>query len=214
MRLIDQLERKLGRHYIRELMKYLCIGMLGVFILDYLPLQRSAIQLLYFNRSLILNGEIWRVVTFLFVPPTGSILWFFFNLYFYFFLGSSLEHYWGSARFNIYYLLGTLGAVAAGFICGVTTNHYLNLSLLLCYAVLNPEMKFMLFFFIPVKVKWLGMAWGAYMIYEFITLPWSMKPIILLSLLPFFLFFGKQAWVQLRMDIRRLRRWIQLKINR
>ena len=103
MNVLNRLERALGRHYIRDLMKYLCIAMLGVFILEFLPLPKSAVNLLYFDRDLILRGEIWRVITFVFLPPTGSLLWILFSLYFYYFLGSSLERHWGSARFNIYY---------------------------------------------------------------------------------------------------------------
>ena len=140
MNWLDRLERRMGRRYIRNLMQYLCIGMLGVFVLEYLPLKSSAVQLLYFNRALILKGEVWRLVTFLFVPPTGSLIWILFNLYFYYFLGTALEQYWGSTRFTLYYLIGTLGAIAGGMIAGVGTNQYLNLSLLLSYAVLNPEM--------------------------------------------------------------------------
>ena len=64
MNWLNKLERKIGRHYIPDLMKYLCFAMLGVFILECLPLARSAWYLLYFNRDLILRGEIWRLITF------------------------------------------------------------------------------------------------------------------------------------------------------
>lgn len=214
MKFLNQIERRMGRFAIRNLMKYLCIAMLGVFILEYLPLKKSAVELMYFDRELILKGEIWRLITFLFVPPTGSLIWILFNLYFYYFLGTALEQYWGSTRFTLYYLIGVIGAVAGGMIAGVGTNQFLNLSLLLSYSVLNPEMEFMLFFFVPVKAKWLGWAWGAYFVYELIVLPWTAKPLVLLSLLPFFLFFGKQAYLQAGMDLRRLRRWIRLKMQK
>ena len=158
MNWLNQLERKLGRHYIPNLMKYLCFAMLGVFVLEYLPLPRSAYQLLYFNRELILRGEIWRLITFIFLPPSSSIIWVLFSLYFYYFLGTVLESYWGSARFNIYYAIGILGNIISGFILGVATNEYLNLSLLLAFAVLYPEHEILLFFFLPVKMRWIGWA--------------------------------------------------------
>lgn len=214
MDFLNRLERFLGRHYIRDLMKYLCIAMLGIWILDYLPMLQSASALLYFDRALILRGQVWRVITFIFLPPSGNLVWILLNLYFYYFLGTALERAWGGARFSLYYLIGVLGAIAGCMITGTATNHYLNLSLLLSYAVLNPETEFMLFFFLPVKVRWLGMAWGAYLIYQLIVLPWPYQLHVVLGVLPFLLFFGRQAWLQTRMDIRRLRRWITLRMRK
>ncbi len=211
MKWLDRLERRMGRHYIPNLMKYIVLAMLGVFILEFLPLKRSAYALLYFNRDLILQGQVWRLITFIFLPPSSSVIWILFSLYFYYFLGTGLEQHWGSARFNIYYGIGILGNIAAGFMTGVTANEYLNLSLLLTFAVLYPEMQIMLFFFIPVKMRWIGWAWGIYLVIQLIRLPWAYKPTLLLSLLPFILFFGKEAWLMAKMDARRLIRWINLR---
>ena len=211
MKWLNYLERKMGRHYIPDLMKYLCLAMLGVFILDYLPLARSASELFYFSRSRIFQGEIWRLITFSLLPPSGSIVWIIFNLYFYYFLGTALEHSFGSARFNIYYALGIVGNILSGLILGYATNEYLNMSLLLAYAVIYPNQEFLLFFFLPVKVKWLGMFWGAYLIYQLLMVPWVVKGALLLSMLPFILFFGHSAWLQLRMEGRRLMRWINMR---
>ena len=211
MRWLNDLERRIGRHYIPNLMKYLTLAMLGVFILEYLPLSQSAWYLLYFNRDLILRGEIWRVITFIFLPPNSSLIFILLSLYFYYFLGTSLENHWGGARFNIYYGIGILGSVVAGFLTGYTTNSYLNTSLLLAFAVLYPDMEFMLFFFLPVKVRWIGWAWGLYLIYQLIVISWSYKLALIFSFLPFILFFGKTAWLQLRMDGRRLLRWINMR---
>ncbi|MDO5326881.1 MAG: rhomboid family intramembrane serine protease [Clostridia bacterium] len=211
MKWLNWIERKMGRHYIPNLMRYIVFGMLGVFILEHLPLPRSAWELLYFNKTLILRGEIWRLITWIFLPPTGSILFILLNLYFYFFLGTSLENHWGSARFNIYYAIGILGNIVAGFLTGFTTNSYLNISLLLAFAVLYPDMEFTLFFFLPVKVRWIGWAWGLYLLYQLVTVPWIYKVSLALSMLPFVLYFGKDAWLQAKMDYRRLMRWINLR---
>ncbi len=208
---LNRLERRVGRHYIPRLMQYLVIAMAGVFILDYLPLRQSASALLYFDRDLILQGQIWRLVTFIFLPPTGSWLFILLSLYFYYFLGTSLENHWGSARFNIYYAIGILGNIVAGFLTGFTTNSYLNISLLLAFAVLYPDMEFTLFFFLPVKVRWIGWAWGLYLLYQLVTVPWIYKVSLALSMLPFVLYFGKDAWLQAKMDYRRLMRWINLR---
>ena len=81
MNWLNQIERKMGRHYIPNLMKYLCFAMLGVFVLEYLPLKNSAWLLLYFNRDLIMQGQVWRLITFIFLPPSGNLLWILFSLY-------------------------------------------------------------------------------------------------------------------------------------
>lgn len=206
MNLTDWWERHMRRYAVRNLIKYLCIGMLGVFILEYLPLNRSAYQLLYFNKALILRGEVWRVLTFLFIPPGGNIIQVLLFIYLYYFLGSALERVWGAPRFNLYYLIGTVGAVIAGFIGGTSTAHYLNLSLMMSFASLNPDAMFTLFFVLPIRAKWFGIAAGAYMLYELIALPWAMKPLVLLSLAPFFIFFGRRTWAQIKM-IARSAKW-------
>lgn len=208
---INKLERKMGRHYIPQLMKYLCVAMLGVFVLDYLPMLGNASALLYFNRARILQGEIWRVITFIFLPPGSSPIWILFSLYFYYFLGTALENRWGSARFNIYYAVGILGNILAGFIAGYATNEYLNLSLLLAFATLYPDFEFMLFFVVPVKVRLIGVLDAALLIYQFILGSWAMRLSLVLSLLPYFLFFGRSAYLQVKMDCRRLRRWLEMK---
>ena len=118
----------------------------------------------------------------------------------------------GAADAN--YAIGILGNILAGFLTGAATNSYLNTSLLLAFAVLYPDMEFMLFFFLPVKVRWIGWAWGLYLLYQLFTVPWTYKVALVLSLLPFVLFFGKQAWLQLRMDGRRLLRWININLRK
>ena len=213
MKWLNKLERAIGRHYIPNLMKYLCFAMLGVFVLDYLysarMLTRSASELLMFSKDKILQGEVWRTITFIFLPPNHSFLFILLSLYFYYFLGTTLENHWGSARFNIFYAIGILGNIAAGFIMGYATNEYLNLSLLLAIAVLYPDMEIMLFFILPVKLRWIGYLDAALLVYGFVLSPWPVRLAMVLSLLPFFLFFGQQAWLQLRMDWRRLLRWIR-----
>ena len=208
---LSQMEWKLNRYAIRGLMKYLCIAMLGVFILDFLPLPREASEILYFSRDRILQGEIWRLVTFVLLPPTGSLLWIAISLYFYYFLGTSLENRWGGARFNLFYLLGILCNILAGFITGYATNHYLNLSLLLCFAMLYPEQEFMLMMFLPLKVKWIGLADAVLLLCYFLLGSWADKLGIVVSLAPFFLFMGRDGLVEMKMMWKRLKYRMQVR---
>ena len=173
-----------------------------------------ASSFLYFNRELILRGQIWRVLTFIFIPPKQSLLFILFALYFYYILGTALENRWGSRRFNLYYLVGILGNILGGFILGFNDNTFLNMSLFLAFACLYPDFEIMLFFFLPVKMKYVAIADAVLLLLQFFRSTGAVKLCMLFSMLPFFLFFGKQAWLQGRMDLLRLRRWIRLKMQK
>ncbi len=201
---LNRLEWKMNRYAIRDLMKYVCLMMLGVFVLEFLPLPKSAVQLLRFDRALILKGQVWRLLTFAILPPTGSLIWILLSLYFYYFIGSSLESRWGSARFNLYYLLGVICNIAAGFLCGSATNEYLNLSLMLCFAAMYPDHEFMIMFFLPIKAKWIGIADAVLLLLLFVRTDWAGRIGMVLSLLPFFLFLGKDVFLQAKMAWKRL----------
>lgn len=204
MKALDKLERKMGRFYIRGLMKYVVLCMAGVFVLDYL-FRYQATMLLMFDRDAILRGEIWRVLTFAVLPPNYSLIWIIFSLYFYYLIGTALENQWGSRRFNLFYMIGILCNIAAGFITGYATNTYLNMSLFLAFAAMYPEFQMMLFFFLPVKIKWLALADGVLLLVSFIRGSWAVRLSLVLSLAPYLLFFGGQAYNNLRADIRRIR---------
>ena len=138
MNWIDSLDRKFGRHSIPHLMYFITGVMLAVYVTD-LVLGGQVSAALYFDRSLILRGEVWRLVTFLFLPPNSSPIWILFSLYFYCLIGNGLESAWGSFRFNIFYLVGVLGAVCSGLITGYAANGCLHMSLFLAFAAIYPD---------------------------------------------------------------------------
>lgn len=191
-------KRQIG---IRNLMLYIVIGMGIVFVLDMMfSAQQAGMEvpsltsLLAFDRSAILAGEVWRVVSFIFLPANSSPLWILFSLYFYWLIGNSLEAEWGVQRFNLYYLIGVLGTVASGFIMGSATNFYLNMSLFFAAATLFPNFEMMIFFLIPVKLKWLGLLNAAVFVYGFLIGTPPERAAILFALLNYLIFFGKKIW--------------------
>lgn len=204
MKLLNQIERKMGRYYIRGLMKYVIMGMAGVFVLDYL-FRGQASMLLMFDRDAIFRGEIWRVLTFSVLPPSSSLIFIIFSLYFYYMIGTSLENQWGSRRFNLFYFIGIFCNIIAGFITGFATNTYLNMSLFLAFAAVYPDFQILLFFFLPIKIKWLALADGVLLLVMFFQGSWAMRLSLVLSLAPYILFFGGQAYNNLRADIRRIK---------
>ena len=151
----------------------------------------SLYYMLAFDRAAILRGEVWRIITFLFLYPTASNpLFVLLSLYFYYWTGTAVERRWGKARFNLYYLFGFLGSIIAGFIVGGMTNEWLNLTLFLAFAVIYPDVEVLLFFILPVKVKWLGLIEGAFVLLAFILGSIISRAEIIVCLLNFLLFFG------------------------
>ena len=192
--LLSKLDRKIGKFAVPNLALILVIAMGFVYIVDYslaikgMPLFSS---FLYFDRELILNGQVWRVITFTIVPEFDSPLFVLLTLYFFWFIGSVIEKEWGCFKFNAFYFTGYLGSVVSGFIMGGTTNYYLNLSLFLAFAILNAEAKVLLFFVIPIKVKWLAYIDLAILALEFIFSGWEARVAIIFSLINIALFFWK-----------------------
>ena len=140
--LLHKLTRKFGRYAPRNLMTIIIIGTGMVWLLDWLVYLRSDISIipwLWFDKELILQGEVWRLVTFIFVPEESDLLYLAVYLYFYWLIGDSLETEWGAFRFDLFYFLGIIGAIASGMFTGFATNYYVHLSLFLAFAILNPE---------------------------------------------------------------------------
>lgn len=179
---------------IRNLMLYIAIGNAVVYLLSMLGLQIagwSIYDLLCFDRQSILNGQVWRLVTFLMAPAYGSGLFesllLFLLLFFYYRVGLLLERTLGVFKFNLFYLTGVILLDVAGLALGMPIySTVLNLSMLLAFATLYPESQVLLFYFIPVKLKylaWFYLAWTAVEIILYRTL------LPLVPLLNYVLFF-------------------------
>lgn len=215
MKFLDRLEYKFGRRALRNLMLYIVIGMAIVFVSDFILYPQIGItlsELFTFDRAMIFSGQVWRVLTFVFLPPDSSIIFIVFALYFYWMIGSSLENAWGAFRFDVYYLVGVLGTIVGGLLVGSATNVYLNLSLFFAFAMLFPNHEVRLFFFIPIRVKWLAILDAVLFVIGFVFSGWGGRVSMLVSVANFFLFFAGdfiemfRSWKrkrQFRRDFRR-----------
>ncbi len=188
---LNKLERKYGRYKITNLMQFIVLGNALIYLLMNVDPSGRLVYSLGLHPALVLQGQVWRLITFIFVPPAASILWIFFILYFYYMVGTGLEQEWGSFKFNVYYLAGMLGTILAAFLTGsYATAFYLNLSLFLAFAHIYPEFQILLFLVIPIKVKYL--AWLNWGIIGY-TLLFGLMGAKVLALVPvanYFIFFG------------------------
>lgn len=168
MNWIQKLERKFGRYAINNLMYYIIILYIGGYLVDMLN-PGFFYSYLSLNVEAILHGQIWRLVTFLAQPMDTSIIFLVFALHLYYMIGQHLEAQWGAFRFNLYFFAGVLFHIIAAFVVYFVTGvsmpigtTYLNLSLFFAFAALYPNVEFLLFFIIPVKVKYLALFDGLF----------------------------------------------------
>ena len=188
MNWLNKLERRFGGFGIPNLMMYITSTTL-IFTLVEMFGGVPVRLWLSFSREMILRGQVWRLITFLFVDYSGSLFTLVLMLYLYYWIGCRLEYAWGVFQFTLYYLLGTIGAILGGFITGVSSATYLNLSLFLAYAALFPNEEILFMMFIPLKVKYLAMLdwviFGAAILFQ----PLGGKLAAVLALANFFIFF-------------------------
>jgi hypothetical protein len=199
---LDKLEKKIGKYCIKNLMLYITTLNGTVFVLSYLLPKLNLMGRMMLIPSLVMQGEVWRLVTFLFVPMDLNPLWIVFTLYFYYMIGSSLEHEWGPFRFNLYYLIGVLGTIGGAFLGGAGTSAYLNFSLIFAFAYLFPNYQMMLFFFFPLKIKYLAIFYAGTLVFTFGLSPLVGLVTILGSAVNFILFFWKDIYYRLKFNRR------------
>lgn len=206
MKLLNQLERRLYKFRIQPFFSYIVFAMAGIYLIDLFFPQFFLISRLMLITPAVYAGEIWRLITFIIIPPGGSILQTALTLYFYYFVGTALENRWGPRRFLLYYVIGVFSAVIAALITGFGTNLYLNLSLFFAFAILYPDFQLLLFLVLPIKVKWLALLNGLYYLYGFVNGNWAIRVAILFSLANLLLFFGGDLYNHLRMAISQWKR--------
>lgn len=162
----------------------------------------------------VYHGEIWRLFTFLFVPPGMGLLFIAFWLYLLYVYASALENEWGTFRFTLYYAVGALATAAVGVIPvrGIVPNVFLNASLFLAFAALFPDFELLLFFILPVKIKYLGYLTWIILAFNFLSGGTLVRLAILAALLNYILFLGPDIWegIQLRLQVYRNRRRLKL----
>lgn len=194
----DKMERKFGRYAVTNLTKYLMVCYVIGFVVElFMPN-----LLLYFTLEpgLILRGQIWRLVSWIIIPPSSGIIFFLFMIFLYYSLGNTLERAWGAFRYNLYIFSGFLFTIIGSFIVYFLTGgaigfgalfstYYINLSIFLACASIMPDIQLFLYGIIPVKMKWLAYLDIAMLAYDMVKGNIVTRICIVASLLNFILFF-------------------------
>lgn len=198
MNWLNKLEKKFGRYAIHNLTLYLIGGyIIGYGIYSLLP---NLLGWLTLEPGLILSGQVWRIISWILVPPSGSILTILIMMLFYYSLGTALERTWGAFRYNVYIFSGILFTVIGAFILYLVTGgllglgfhfstYYINMSIFLAFAVSNPNMEILLYFILPIKIKWMALVYAAFILYDLARGNMVTRVAIIASLLNFIVFF-------------------------
>ena len=184
---------------IPNLMLYIVLGTALVYLMSDIAGNAGLYSMLYFDRQLILQGQIWRLVTYPLTFSAGNLLLTAISLFCYYSIGRAMENVWGTLRFNLFYLTGVVMMdVYCMLFGGVASVTYLNLSLFLSYATMYPDAQFLLFFVIPVKAWVFALVdlaitlWDVIMLsYPIFFFPYNLFP--LLAIANYLLFFGKDV---------------------
>ncbi len=203
-RKVDLFCYKHPRFGISNLMLYIVIGNVVVWLFSMMDTSGTLVNLLSFSPAHILRGQVWRLFTFALIPSSWG-LWALLFFYFYYLIGKTLEDRWGIARFNIYFFTGILLTLIYGFILyfitGVSysiTAYYIYLSMFFSFAALFPDLKVLLFFIIPIKMKWLAIVDAVIFVVDIVQLPFPVNLLPIVAVLNFLIFCGDELLSYIR----------------
>ena len=184
--MISNFERKYGKYAIKNLTLYLIAGYVIWYMVSLV--NPTLYGLLTFNPYMILHGQIWRIVTWVLTMPEELSIFTIIMLILYYQLGQTLERTWGTYRYNVYLISGLIftvvGAIVlyvvltfvykdtfssqtlGSYIGAYVSTYYINMSIFLAFAATYPEEQLMLYFIIPIKIKWFGVLYGAYILID------------------------------------------------
>jgi len=210
MRLLDRLERKFRPYAVPNLTMIIIMGQVLAFILS----QKNAefVEKMVLSPRLVMEGEVWRLGSFCFVPPVNNLLFLFFAMMIFYMMGSALEQTWGTVRYNLFLISGYLTTVAAAFVYPAeeATNMFIGASVFLAFAWLYPNYVFYIMFILPVKVRWLALLTWIGLIYGLLTGGMETKLFILAGIANFLLFFGQEIILRIRSKGRQMQRTAEI----
>jgi len=207
-KLYDAIDRFCALHPrlgVPHLMRYIVACNAVIYILSLFDRSGLLLNTLAMDPASVLHGQIWRVVTYVLIP-TGGGVWLLVSLFFYYWLGETLENMWGATRFTVYYVSGMLltaiAAIIAYFIDGISWPlygaSYVNTALFMAYALTYPDAMVRLYFIIPIKMKWLAVVEAVLYAINIVRYAvaglWGLALLPIVALLNLFVFFSPEFY--------------------
>jgi hypothetical protein len=189
MRWLDRLERRFPTAGVPNVTLALILAQISVYIIS--KANPQILEAFYLIPDRVLEGQVWRLISFLAVPPLMNPFFAFFFWYLFYLMGNSLEHFWGAFRYNIFLLVGYVATVGVSFLVpdAHSSNGFLQGSVFLAFAFLNPDFLLYILFILPVKIKYLALIQWIVYAYNLIFGDWITRLLVLASVCNYLLFF-------------------------
>lgn len=121
-------------------------------------------------RSVLQGGQVWRILTYGFCHSTGDPLHILFNMALLWWFGKILELQYGSREFLAFYLTAIVLSGLAFLLFGIAIGSAAAsigasggvMAVLTVYAMYYPTQKMLVFFVIPIEIRWLLPLYIAY----------------------------------------------------
>ena len=202
-RWLTKLERKIGWLAVPQIsILIVTLQALGFFAMSSSPAWFLRLALI---PERVMDGELWRLITFLSIPLTMDPLWLFFSLWFLYFILNSLEQEWGAFKTTLYVLVSIVVTAVFSLAFGypVTQARSFESTLFLAAAALFPEYEVRVFLVLPVKLKWMGFLTGAFVLLQFAQGAWMDRLYLVAMYFNFIVFFGPGVLQRLKSLYRR-----------
>lgn len=203
MSALDKLERRLGFLAVPNLLRYVAALTALVFILY--KLDSRYLSLIDLDPNAVRNGQVWRLVTYIFIPQMGSLIpapdWFnaVFSVFFLVWVGDRLEEVWGAFRLTLFVLIGAIGTTVAAFFFGAKfSNGMLISSLFFAFARFFPDAVIYFAYILPLKVKWIAWIYGAILLWQFLFASMAFRSALLVAFANYLIFFGRDIILEAR----------------
>jgi hypothetical protein len=198
MKILNALNRRFGRFAIPNLTIILIVGQVCTYVLKFT--RPELVERFLLIPSKVLEGEWWRVISFLFFPPCNNPLFVIFYFLLFHLIGTALEATWGTFNYNLYLLVGTIVVVSASFLTPdmPTTNFFLYNSLFLAFAFLYPDFMISIMFVLPVKIKWLALIDWIILGLLMLSSSWVLWIQITASVYNYLVFFSPNIYFRVR----------------
>jgi hypothetical protein len=198
MTLLDRLEKKLRWLSIPNLTLYLVVGQVAFYL--FAMTGKATPENMALVPEMVFHGQFWRLISFIFIPPLTNPLFAFFAWYLFYIMGTALENQWGVFRYNIYLAIAYLATVAFAFLTpeSAASNTFLGGSVFLAFAFLYPDFQLLLFFILPIRIKWLALLTGVGYFLVLAFGDWSSRFLVLASICNFLLFFWRDIITRIK----------------
>lgn len=195
MNWLSKMERKYGKFAISNITMYLIMCYAFGYVIQLV--NPGFLAYLTLDPYQICRGQVWRIVTWIVIPPSSLDFFTLIMLYFYYSIGTNVEHAWGTFRYNVYLISGMVSTVIGAFllygVCILTglngtmtatagvdltsfysilsmnfSTYYVCMSIILAFAMTFPDVSVLLMFIIPLKIKVLGIIYAVILGIEFL----------------------------------------------